>query len=220
MSYTAIHSNMNFPAQIAVMGFLAAVAGLAISALAAAVFALLHKMRWIRRLGALVAAGAIIYFGLLFGFSVASREATLAPGEEKYFCELDCHLAYSVSAVHDEMKQGARELHVTLRTRFDETTTAPWRPKDAPLTPNAREVQLLDGQGRSYVPETISGTPLTRPLVPAQSYDTELTFRLPPDATGIRLLVTTPGWDERLLIGEENSLGHKKTYLAVPVSLT
>ncbi len=216
MWHTGIHSNMNFPAPIAVMGFLAAVAGLAISALAAAVFALLHKMRRTRRLGALVATGAVIYFGLLFGLSLASHEVTLAPGQEKYFCELDCHLAYSVRAVHDEMKQGGRELHVTLRTRFDETTTAPWRPKDAPLTPNAREVHLLDSQGRNYSPETISGTPLTRPLVPAQSYDTELIFRLPADATGIRLLVTTSGWDERLLIGEENSLGHKKTYLAVP----
>lgn len=216
MSYTAIHSNMNFPASIAVMGFLAAVAGLAISAVAAAVFALLHKMRWTRRLGAIVASGAIIYFGLLFGLSLASHDVTLAPGEEKYFCELDCHLAYSVRAVHEEMKQDARELHVTLRTRFDETTTAPWRPKDVPLTPNARELQLLDSQGRSYAPEIISGTPLTRPLVPAQSYDTELTFRLPHDATGIRLLVTTSGWGERLLIGEENSIGHKKTYLAVP----
>lgn len=218
MSYTAIHSNMNFPAQIAVMGFLAAVAGLAISALAATVFALLHRMRWTRRLGAIVAAGAFIYFGLLFGFSLASREVTLAPGEEKYFCELDCHLAYSVRASHEETKQGERELHLTLRTRFDESTTAPWRPKDTPLTPNAREVQLLDSQGRSYVPETINGTPLTRPLVPAQAYETELTFRLPPDATGIRLLVTTPGWDEHLLIGEENSLGHKKTYLSVPLA--
>ncbi len=216
MWHTGIHSNMNFPAPVAVMGFLAAVAGLGLSALAAVVFTLLHKMRWTRRVGALVATCAIVYFGLLFGFSLASRDVTLAPGEEKYFCELDCHLAYSVRGTHDELKPGGRELHVTLRTRFDETTTAPWRPRNAPLTPIARQVRLIDSQERSYSPETVGGTPLTRPLVPAQSYDTELIFRLPADASGIRLLVTTSGWDERLLIGEENSLGHKKTYLAVP----
>ncbi len=217
MWHSGIHSNMNFSAPIAVTGFLAAVAGLAISALAATVFALLHKTRWTRRLGALVAAGAIVYFGLLFGFSLASRDVTLAPGEEKYFCELDCHLAYSVRASSEEiLLGGARELHVKLRTRFDETTTAPWRPRNAPLTPNARQVQLLDETGRSYSPASVSGTPLSAALVPAQRYETEFVFHLPADARGLRLLVTTPGWDERLLIGEENSLGHKKTYFALP----
>ncbi len=216
MFYAGIHSNMNFPAPVAVLGFLAAVAGGGVSALAAVVFALLRKLRWTRWVGALVATGAIVYFGLVFGFSLASRDVTLVPGQEKYFCELDCHLAYSVQAAREEIQHGQRKLHVTLRTRFDETTTAPWRPKDAPLTPNPRRVRLMDSSGRSYAPQFVSGTPLTRPLVPAQSYDTEFVFRLPPDANGIRLLVTTSGWEERLLIGEENSLGHKKTFLALP----
>jgi hypothetical protein len=216
MWHPGFQSNMNFPAPVAVLGFLAAVAGLGLSALLTIVFALLHKMKWARWVGALGGAGTVVYLGLLIGFSLASREVTLAPGEEKYFCEIDCHLAYSVSATHEELRRGERELHVSLRTRFDETTTAPWRPKNAPLTPNERRVLLTDSRGRSYFPEIVSGTPLSRPLIPAQSYDTELIFRLPADASGVRLLVTTSGWDERLLIGEENSLGHKKTYLAVP----
>jgi hypothetical protein len=143
MWHAGIHSNMNFPAPVAVLGFLAAVAGLGLSAVAAAVFTLLHKTRWTRRLGALVAAGATVYFGLLLGFSFGSQEVTLPPGEEKYFCEIDCHLAYSVRASREELHDGQRLLHVTLRTRFDENTTAPWRPKDAPLTPNARQVRLV-----------------------------------------------------------------------------
>lgn len=218
MWQAGIHSNMNFPAPVAVLGFLAGVAGLALCVLAAVVFALLHKTKWTHWVGALVAAGAVVYFGLLFGFSMGSRETTLAPGEEKYSCEIDCHLAYSVCASHEEIQMGQRALHVTLRTRFDETTIAPWRPRNATLTPNPRQLRLLDNQGRSYSPDEVRGTPLTRSLVPAQSYETELIFRIPPDASGIRLLVTTPGWDERLLIGEENSLGHKKTYLAVPTA--
>jgi hypothetical protein len=216
MWHTSMHTNMNFPAPIAVLGFLAAVAGLALCSLAAVVFAMLHKIKWTRWVGGLVAAGAVVYFGLLFGFSLGSREVTLAPGQEKYFCEIDCHLAYSLQTSREEMQDGQRRLLLTLRTRFDQTTTAPWRPKDAPLTPNAREVRLVDSRGRSYAPDVMSGTPLTRSLVPAQSYETELIFRLPADASGLRLLITTSGWDERLLIGEENSLGHKKTYLAVP----
>lgn len=217
MLHPGIHSNMNFPAPIAVMGFLAAVAGLGLSTLLAVVFTLLHKAKWTRWVGALVAGGAVVYFGLLFGFSLASHDVTLTPGEEKYFCEIDCHLAYSVRASHEELQNGQRQLHVTLRTHFDETTTAPWRPSNAALTPNPRQIRLLDSQGRSHSPDEVRGSPLTRPLVPAQSYETELIFRLPADASGLRLLLTSAGgWDEHLLIGEENSLGHKKTYLAVP----
>ena len=33
------------------------------------------------------------YFTVLLAFSLLSRETILSPGEEKYFCEIDCHLA-------------------------------------------------------------------------------------------------------------------------------
>jgi hypothetical protein len=176
----------------------------------------LHKTNWTRRLGALVGAGAFIYFALLSGFSLASREATLAPGDEKYFCEIDCHLAYSVRASHEDVQNGQRQLHVTLRTRFDETTISARRPKDAPLTPNPRQVLLTDGQGRSFAPANTAGIPLTRALIPGESYETELVFHLPADAAQLRLLITSSGWEQHLLIGDENSFGHKKTLLAMP----
>jgi hypothetical protein len=216
MWHSGIHSNMNFPTPVAVLGFLAAVAGVVLSLLTLLVFLSLHKAKWARRVGALVSAGAVVYFGLLFGFSLGSHEVTLAPGEEKYFCEIDCHLAYSLRASREELQNGQRLLHVALRTRFDETTTSPTRPKDAPLTPNPREVLLLDGQGRAYAPATMTGTPITHSLLPAQSYETELVFHVPADAGQLRLLLTSSGWEEHLLIGDENSLGHEKTYLAVP----
>lgn len=215
MWHPGIHSNMNFPAPVAVLGFLAAVAGLGLSVLAALVL-FLHKTRWMRWLGAIVGAGAVVYFALLFGFSLGSREVTLAPGEEKYFCEIDCHLAYSLRASREDVQSGQRRLHATLRTRFDETTISSHRPKDMPLTPNPRQVVLVDGQGRSFTPATTVGIPLTRALIPGESYETELTFHLPADAAQLRLLITSPGWEEHLLIGGENSLGRKKTYLAVP----
>lgn len=220
MWHPGIPSNMNFPAPVAVLGFLAGVAGLFLSLLALLVLLSLHKTKWARWVGALVGTGAVVYFGLLCGFSLGSREVTLAPGEEKYFCEIDCHLAYSVRASREELQSGQRQLHIALRTRFDETTTSPTRPKDAPLTPNPRQVLLLDGQGRTYAPARMTGTPLTRSLLPAQSYETELVYHLPADASQLRLLLTSPGWEEHLVIGDENSLGHKKTYLALPVSET
>ena len=205
--------NMNFPAPVAVLGFLAGIAGLALSSLAALTFLFIGKAQWTRWLAALVGAGAIVYFGLLFGFSLASHEATLTPGQEKYFCEIDCHLAYSVVASAEDLQ---RQLHVTLRTRFDPATTSPQRPKDVPLTPNPRQVLLIDDQGRSFAPAATAGIPLTRSLIPGESYETELTFLLPANASQPRLLITSPGWEERLLIGDENSFGHKKTFLVVP----
>jgi hypothetical protein len=105
---------------------------------------------------------------------------------------------------------------VTLRTRFDETTTSPNRPKDAPLTPSPREVRVIDSTGREYAAASTSGTPLMTPLVPASSYTTQMEFRIPKGAEGLRLLLNTaPAWPDRLVIGDENSLGHKKTYFAL-----
>ena len=113
--------------------------------------------------------------------------------------------------------QGAlNDYIVTLRTRFDETTTSPNRPKDAPLTPSPREVRLIDADGHRYDVVSSAGTSLMTPLTPASSYTTQLEFRFPKDARGLRLLIeTVPGWPDRLVIGDENSLGHKKTYFAL-----
>ena len=108
---SGIHSNMNFPTPVAVLGFLAGVAGLVLSLLTLFVLLSLHKTKWTRRIGALLGTGTIIYFGLLLGFSLGSREVILAPGQEKYFCEIDCHLAYSVRASREEIQAAHRTPH-------------------------------------------------------------------------------------------------------------
>ena len=208
-----IASNMNFPAPLAVLGFLGACAGLFLALASVLIFWFARKPKLARLTALVIAAGAVIYFALLFGFSAASRATTLARGQEKYFCEIDCHLAYSVVAV---TTQPDGHYLITLRTRFDETTTSPTRPKDATLTPSPRDVRLLDDAGREYTPVSIQGTPLLTPLKPADSYTTQLEFAVPKDATGLRLLVnTTPGWPDHVVIGDENSWLHRKTYFAL-----
>ena len=219
MWHLGMYSNMNFPAPVAALGFLAGIAALFVSAVAMAILAFIRNTQWLRRIGGLVGLGAIVYFGLLFGFSLASREVTVAPGNEKYFCEIDCHLAYSVRSSTEEPQTGERRLQLTLRTRFDETTISPTRPKQAPLYPSPREVVLVDDQQRRFTPESTAGTSLSRALIPGDSYETQLVFRVPADAKHLRLLITTsPGWQDHLLIGDENSLGHKKTFLAIPAT--
>jgi hypothetical protein len=208
-----VASNMNFPAPLAVLGFLAACGGTFLAVASVLIFWFARKPKFARIAAIAIGAGAVVYFALLFGFSADSHATTLARGHEKYFCEIDCHLAYSVV---DVKTQSDGRFIVTLRTRFDETTTSPSRPKDVPLTPSPRAVHLIDSAGHDYTPVSIQGTPLTTPLKPADSYTTQLEFNLPKDATGLTLLVNTvPGWPDHVVIGDENSWLHKKTYFAL-----
>ncbi len=184
----------------------------------------------------LVAALVLVagYSAALFGASFASHEWMLPPGEEKYFCEIDCHLAYSVVNVEKTKTFGARgsvipaqgEFYVvTVRTRFDEKTISPHR-GNSPLEPSPRVVAIVDEQGRHYNISAEgqqaldaaqrSGTPLTTPLRPGESYTTKLVFDLPSGARNPRLLIespTNPKWLGRVLIGDEDSLFHKKVFL-------
>jgi hypothetical protein len=211
-----VNSNMNFPAPVAAVGFLAACAGSLLSLFALAMAAFVRKRQIAQLTMLLVACGALVYFGLLFGFSLGSRDHLLAQGQEKYFCEIDCHLAYSVLQVKTEPSLTSIHYVVTLRTRFDETTISAHRPKDAPLTPSPRAVQLIDSRGAIYSPESASGMSLASPLIPGQSYTTEFSFQVPTGARALRLLVTTaPQWPDHVVIGDENSWLHKKTYFSL-----
>jgi hypothetical protein len=211
-------TNMNFPAPLAVMAFLAAIAGLILALTSAAIAWFARKPKFARNCLLAVSAGAALYLALLFGFSLASHPHLLTRSQEKYFCEIDCHLAYSLLDVKTEPSATTTRYQVTIRTRFDETTTSPSRPKDATLTPSPRTVLLLDSAGHQYAPIATQGAPLLTPLKPSDSYTTKLTFDLPPttDPKSLRLLITTtPAWPDHVVIGDENSLLHHKTYFAL-----
>ncbi|MGA3212554.1 MAG: hypothetical protein ABSD20_14705 [Terriglobales bacterium] len=208
-----MYSNMNFPAPIAALGFLAAGGGAILAVIGIVIALSAHRRRVARSILVVIACGGVVYLGLLLGFSLASHETVLAHGQEKYFCEIDCHLAYSVSSVKSESAPAGMEYTVSLRTRFDETTISASRPKDAPLSPSPRTVRLIDNEGRHFAPESFSGKGLMTPLIPGDSYETQLVFTVPTDARGLKLLIiTTPQWPDHVVIGDENSWLHKKTY--------
>ena len=224
-----MNTNVNLSAPLGVLGFLGACFVLLVLGLVA-----LHALV-VRRFGrarvtlAVLAGVFVIYFGLVIVFSLASGERVLARGEEKYFCEIDCHLAYSVADVR-RAKTVGEGLHaatarsefyvVTLKTRFDETTISARR-GNSQLYPNPRRVTVYDEQGRAYpVSEEGeralaaaggAGTPLDAPLRPGESYTTELVFDLPEDARSPVLLVNESDLPTRFIIGHENSLLHGKT---------
>jgi hypothetical protein len=186
--------------------------------------------RWIGAGGLLLAGG---YAALLFGSSFLSSEKTLKPGEKKYFCEIDCHLAYSAVGASAAKALGRPPqvvaasgtfLVVTVRTWFDENTIASFRGY-GPLTPNPRMTYVVDPAGRRY-PFSPAGqkawedehgptTPLTKELRPGESYDTTLVFDLPDGVRSPRLFLGDPLGVENVLIGHENSPMHGKIYFAL-----
>ena len=82
---------------------------------------------------------------------------------EKHFCEIDCHLAYSVTDVHETKVLGDRPNQLTaaglfrvltIKTRFDETTIGRNR-GDRLLYPNSRVVSINDENGTQYFPSAV-----------------------------------------------------------------
>lgn len=192
-----------------------------------------------RKVAALSAAGAIglplVYGALLLGASAISQTTVLAPGAEKIFCEIDCHLAYAVTAANREpaimTPQGAVTAKggfylVTVRTRFDPNSTSPSRPRGAPLTPNPRAIWLVDAAGRRFAPSFEGmaalamagggGSPITQALMPGETYTTTFVFDVPADTHDPKLLFTDGSPETRLLIGHEVSPYHAKVFFELP----
>lgn len=153
-----------------------------------------------------------LYGSAVLVFSFTSQYQLLARGEEKHFCELDCHLAYSIVNVTQSPAAANQFVPtvVTIKTRFDESTIAPRR-GNALLYPNSRALTLFDDRGNQFAPVSQTGTPLTTPLRPGESYATDITFNLPPGMKPAKLLVNEADWITHVVIGHENSPLHKRT---------
>jgi hypothetical protein len=196
-------------------------------ALGAGVALAARRRRIAAALGMAAVGVAALYAAALGGAAMVSRERTLTPGERKYFCEIDCHIAYDVvaAAPAGEGKRG-----VTVRTWFDPATIASFR-GDAPLAPGPRDVFLVDESGRRYLPSPEAteswqqahgdSTPFGRELRPGESYRTTFVFDVPSGARSPRLFVGDPrGGLDRLVIGHENSPFHGKTYFALKATVS
>jgi hypothetical protein len=226
-----MNTNVNLEAAVGILAFLgtAFVLGLAVLIIIHAI-----KTRKRARAGRVGLAGLVglgLYLILMLAFSFMSREKVLAFGEEKHFCEIDCHLAYSVTNVRETKTLGVQANEataegifyvVTIKTRFDETTISRTR-GNALLTPNSRVVTILDEQGNSYSPSPEGqralgdsqpgggSTPLDTPLRPGQSYTTDLVFDLPANIKNPELLMREGEFITHFIIGHENSFWHEKT---------
>lgn len=140
-----MNTNVNLEAALGVLAFMGSCAVLLLICLVAA-HAFITRRGPRARLAVLAALGwVVIYLGVMLVFSFASREKALARGEEKHFCEIDCHLAYAVTDVRRTKTLGPPANQVTahgffyvatVRTRFDEKTISSSR-GNQPLTRTA-----------------------------------------------------------------------------------
>ena len=233
-----MYTNVNLAAPAGVLAFLGTGLLILVAALTLVGSLVARKFRFAKfvLIAMLVITG--IYAGAMLAFSLAGREKVLARGAEKHFCEIDCHLAYSITNVRQTKTLGtsadqstAQGVYtiVTIKTRFDETTIAPWR-ENGLLYPNSRVLTLIDERGNRHAPAAAalpaldasqtSGTPLTAPLRPGESYTTEIVFDLPADVKSATLLINEGDWITHLVIGHENSPLHKKTSFQIDLPAT
>ncbi len=224
-----MNTNVNLFAPIGVMALLGTAFLFFVAALVLIQSLIVRKRGRAKFVGLVILVIAGAYLAAILIFSLVSHEKVLARGEEKHFCEIDCHLAYSIANVrqtktlgnapNQETAQGLFTI-VTIKTRFDETTIAPWRGNGL-LSPNRRALTLVDERGNKYSPSTAGqhaldisqsgGTPLVTPLRPGESYTTEVVFDLPAEVKSPTLLINESDWPTRLVIGHENSPLHGKT---------
>jgi hypothetical protein len=224
-----MYTNLNLAAPVGALlllgtGFLILLAAFALG------YSVITKKSGLTRLASgIIALVGSVYLAVLFIFSFASSEKVLARGEEKHFCEIDCHLAYSIAEVRETKTLGEVPNQVTaagtfrvvtIKTRFDETTTGRNR-GDGLLYPNSRVVTVSDESGKQYSPSTeaqrlleksqAAGTAMTIPLRPGETYSTTFAFDLPADIKNPTLLIREGEWVTHAVIGHENSPLHKKT---------
>lgn len=174
-------------------------------------------------LGAIAAGWAALYGLGLIGTSLASHEVLLPAGQTKYFCGFyfDCHVGVAVLAdsVVDRIAEhrAAGTYHV-LTLRFSSTAV-----REA-LTPWRIRMFLEDSTGMRYerdreVEQSLTPVIVEHEIPPGGSYVIRVVFDVPAAAMAPRLFVEQgPAFKipEALLIGDEASVLHRKTMLALP----
>ena len=194
---------------LALLGMVATV----VLALAGTVVLLLLNRVHFARIAALFGIGVLgAYMAVLLTLSLTSRTTILPPGQLKYFCEIDCHVAFDV--ISEPLRVGDT-LRLTLRERFRRETISERR-GDAPLTPGTRIIALVDENGELFPPiarHQLDAAPMFAPMRPGESHREELRFFVPADRKLRGLLVETDEPFAKLLIGHERSPLHGKVLL-------
>lgn len=207
-----------------VLLMLMTIAGLVI-AIVVLVGAIVTKKTWLRNfvLGG-VAIWIVFYAAMLLGFSLTSVEKTLGLNEAKEYCGFyfDCHMHTAVTGVRTAARIGDRaangQFYVVRVKVFSDARREPL----ALITVDAR---VVDNLGRIYVRDTgaeenLAAQPsFETQISPSESFEKEIVFDLPAEAVFPRLDIREGyGIDhviEALLIGDEDSICHKRQFFEI-----
>jgi hypothetical protein len=176
---------------------------------------------------------ALLYGGGVVAASVSSSEVTLGPGDTKWFCGfyLDCHLGLSIDAHETVAELPGSNGPLKAKGQFHIITLGLHNSAKNPsvdMLLYRPDVEVVDVSGRRYERSTVAEAALPSGMPASLGAETNVThhplrasvvFDLPSNAREPRLIVTE-GWIidravELGLIGDENSIFHKRTYLAL-----
>src|SRR5262249_25134725 len=125
---TVMNTNVNLEAPLAALALLGTAFLIFVAAIVLIQSLIVRKLRRAKVVMLTVVAIVALYGSAVVAFSFASHNNLLARGQEKHFCELDCHLAYSIVNVAPTVSpDGLQTVTLTIKTRFDETTISPSR---------------------------------------------------------------------------------------------
>lgn len=182
------------------------------------IVARLFEQVWLSKfvLGA-AAIWLVFYTTTLLGVSLASREKTLELNEPKEFCGfyIDCHLHASVSSARTAKQfedKTANGIFYIVKVKISSDA------RRAELGLHNPQFEVVDKQSRTFEPVEFSnrsGNSFEQKVPAGGSFEGEVVFDLPMDATNPRLDISEGiGIDkviESVLIGDEDSIFHQRT---------
>ncbi|CAN5666808.1 hypothetical protein BH18ACI1_BH18ACI1_21390 [soil metagenome] len=181
------------------------------------------KKIWLRTF---VLGGVFVWFVsyiiLLLVSSIFSEEKTLSFNQSKEFCGFyfDCHMHAAVTGVRKTKTLGDRTANgdfyiVKVKVSSDA--------KQATLGFITVDAHVVDDQNREFKRDKQAETqlgeqpPFDRKILPVESFEKEIVFDLPTDIKNPRLDIREGyGIDhviEAVLVGDEDSILHKRNYL-------
>lgn len=155
-----------------------------------------------------IAAVAGIYLLVLLGVSEMQRQTVVAMGQAQCFGEM-CFAVTGVDEVPGLVAgDDGRVMRVAVRVSNRGKAAA---------DENAIEAYLVDSRGREWGPLAgLSGNRLTGRVAGGAEMVSQPMFRVAMDSAGVGLVLTHGRWQwRRLLIGDSDSLGHKRTVVAL-----
>ncbi|MFL6467001.1 MAG: DUF4352 domain-containing protein [Pyrinomonadaceae bacterium] len=189
---------------------------------AAILFAIawLNDSAWLKKF---VLGGVAIWFAfyivLLLGYSFASKEKLLGLNEPKEHCGfyLDCHMHTAVNNVRKSKTIGNKTangvFYIVSMKVFSNA-------KAATLGLLTVDAHVEDAAGRTYTRDLLAEEELApqpefeQKVEPNESFDKEIVFDLPAEADRPKLDIREgygiDHWIEYVLIGDEDSIFHKR----------